>query len=103
MRKRAAAVAVAERPDAGHVRGERIVNFNVPSCVCLDTSRIESKVVSVGPAPHRKQDVRANCRRLAFVAVDANRDTLLVWRQTDALRVGADVDTLVRQNLSYRF
>jgi hypothetical protein len=103
MREGAATVAVAERPDAGHVRGEPVVNFDVPSRIRLDTSRFESKVVSVWATPHGKQDVRANRRGLTFLAVDADLDAIIMWCKTDALCARSDLDTLVHQNLSYRF
>lgn len=89
-----AAVAIAERPNAGNVGSEPVVNLDVPARVRLDASRFETEVVGVRSAPHCKQDVRADRRGLAFFTVESNLDALLVLRQTDALRAGADVDTL---------
>src|SRR5262245_14844865 len=100
MRKGAAAIAVSERPDPRDVGGEPVINLDVSARVHLDAGSLKTEVVGVWSAPHREQHMRANPSRLAFPAVDTYFDTLLVGRQADALGGSADIDTLVRQNLS---
>jgi hypothetical protein len=60
VREGAAAVTVAERPDAGDVRREVVADRDVPTHVRLDARRLKREVVGVRAAPHGEQDLRAD-------------------------------------------
>ena len=53
MRKGAMAVAVPQRPDAGHVRLQLIIDDDVAAVVGRDPSPIESQVTCVGDPSDR--------------------------------------------------
>jgi hypothetical protein len=55
----AAAIAVAERPDARHVGRELIVDADVAARVGRDTGLVEPEVVRVGSTPNGQKDVAA--------------------------------------------
>ena len=59
MRKGAAAVAVTQGPDAGHVRLQLIVNDNVAAFVGRNPGPVETQVVRVGSTSHREKNMRA--------------------------------------------
>ena len=98
VREGAAAVAVAERPDAGHVGRELVVDRDVAARVHRDAGRLEPEVVRVRAAADREQHVRAHDGRLALLAVDAHGHALLVRRQADALGARAHRDALGQQD-----
>ena len=51
MRKAAAAVAVTQRPDAGHVGLQLIVNYDVAAMVGCDPGPVETQVLVLGVRP----------------------------------------------------
>ena len=53
MRKGAAAVAVTQRPDAGHVCLQLIVNDDVAAVVGRNPGPVETQVARVGSTSHR--------------------------------------------------
>ena len=59
MRKGAAAVAVTQGPDAGHVRLQLIVNDDVAALVGRNPGPVETQVVRVGSTSHREKNMRA--------------------------------------------
>ena len=71
VRERAAAVAVAQRPDAGHVGREPVVDHDVAARVGRDAGAVEPEVVGVRPAADGEQHVRADDLGRPVVAVDA--------------------------------
>ena len=62
VRERAAAVAVAERPDRGHARAELVVDLHVAAVVDRDARALEAEVVRVRDAAGREEEVRAGDR-----------------------------------------
>src|SRR5260370_8776388 len=73
MRKGAAAVAVAQCPDGGHVRLQLIVDDDVAVVVGGNPSPVESQVVRVGSPSHGQKDVSAYDFWRTVLACDAPR------------------------------
>ena len=94
----AAAVAVAERPDARHVGRELVVDRDVAARVDRDAGLVEAEIVGVR-AGGRPRAARASRRRPARPPAQSTPTATpsLVRRQADALGVGADRDALVRR------
>ena len=59
MCKGATAVAVAQRPDAGHSGLQLIVNADVAAFVRCDPGVFEAQIVRVGNTSHRQKNMRA--------------------------------------------
>src|SRR4029077_4266553 len=91
MRKGAAAVAVTQGPDAGHVRVQLIVNDDVAAFVGRNPGAVETQVVRVGRTSHREKNMRAQYFRRTFVASDADGDTAVVLRQRYTFRIQPDL------------
>ena len=53
MRKCAAAIAVTQGPDAGHIGLQLIVNHDVAAFVGRNASPVETQVARVGNTPYR--------------------------------------------------
>jgi hypothetical protein len=68
--KRAPAIAIAERPDARHIRSKEIVDRDVAPRIDRDTGLVETEIVGVGTASDREQNIRADDLRIAFGALD---------------------------------
>ena len=97
----AAAVALAERPDAGDVGGELVVDRDDAALVRFNASGVEAEVVGVGLAAHGEEDVGAELLGRAFGAVDVHGDPAVVAGEADALRVGADAHALVLEDAAH--
>ena len=87
----AAAVAFAERPDAGHVGGEAVVDLDIAALVGRDPGRLQAEIVGIGPAADGEQDMAALDLGRAVGAVEADRRA---GEQPDAFGAGADDDPL---------
>ena len=72
----AAAVALAERPDAGDVGGESVVDRDDAALVRGNARGVEAEVVGVGLAAHGEEDVGAELLGRAFGAVDVHGDAV---------------------------
>ena len=59
VRERAAAVDIAQRPDAGYAGGQPVVDLDEAPGIGDDAGAIKSQVVGVGDAPDREQQMRA--------------------------------------------
>ena len=59
VRKGAAAVAVTQRPDAGHVRLQLIINDDVAVRVDGNFRPVKTQVVRIGGTPHREKNMSA--------------------------------------------
>ena len=77
MRKSAAAVAVAERPDAGHIRLQLVVNRYVAAMVGGNPSPVQSQVAGVRNPPHCQKNVAAQNFWRAFFAGEADGDATI--------------------------
>src|SRR6476646_5839488 len=84
MRKGAAAVAVAQGPDAGHVCLQLVVNDDVAPLVDRHPGPVETQVVGVGYTSDRQKNMGAYYFRRAFVAFDTHSDTVVLPRQGNA-------------------
>src|SRR5215510_14974206 len=102
MGKRAATVAVAERPDARDVRRQAVIHFDVTARVHGNASLVESQIAGVGLTSNGKEYVRPHNLWLTFRTIDADRHTTVVWGNGDALGTRANADAFLDQNLSYR-
>ncbi len=98
MGERAAAVAVAERPDVRDAGPECVIHHNVAARVDGDAGRVEAEVVGVRPAADREQDVRADNRGVAGPTIDAGFDIRPARGEADALGLAAHGDPLRLQN-----
>src|SRR5215510_614902 len=87
MRKGAAAVAVTQGPNAGHVRLQLIINDNVAPWVGRNPGPVKTQIVRVGNTSHREKNMRADYFRRTFVASDADGDTAVVLREGYAFRI----------------
>ena len=98
VREGAAAVAVAERPDAGHVGGQAVVDRDVAALVGDHAGLVQPEVVGVRPAADRQQHVGSDDFRRAVCAVDADRHAVVMRREADALRICADRDAFALED-----
>ena len=60
MGESALAVAIAERPDAGHVRTQLVVDHDVAEFVGFDSGSVEAEIVRIGAPTDRQQRMRAD-------------------------------------------
>ena len=82
MRERAAPVAVSQRPDAGHVGLQLIVNDDVAALVGGNAGLIQAQVTRIGNASHGEQNVAAFHFRRAFIACELDGDaTFAVFKR----------------------
>ena len=101
MGEGAAAVAVAERPDAGHVGGQGVVDGDVAARVGAHAGLVEAEVVGVRPAADRQQDVRADrLGRRPRCSRPPTATPSVVRRQADALGAGPDARCLRASRIS---
>ena len=68
MRKDAAAVAVAQRPDSGHVRLQLIINDNVAALVGRNPGAVKIQIVRVRGTSHCEKNMCAYDFRRTSVA-----------------------------------
>src|ERR1700684_782084 len=92
MRKGAAAVAVPQRPDAGHVGLQLIVNDDVAAVVSRNPSLVQSQVAGVGSTPHGQKNVSAYYFWRTFFACKADGDTAIAFCQRYTFRIQPDLD-----------
>lgn len=90
----ASPVAVAKRPDPRDIGGKAVIDFNVAASVDRHAGPVEPQIIGIRAAPDREQHIRTDNFRVALAAGDADRDTLCMRRQGNALRVRAYGDTL---------
>src|SRR5580658_4454865 len=83
MRKGAAAVAVPQCPDAGHVGLQLIINCYVAAVIRGNPSPVQSQVVRVGSTSYRQKNVSPYYFRRTFFTCEADGDTAIVLRQRD--------------------
>src|SRR5271169_4229663 len=101
MRERAAAVAVAKRPDARYVRAALIVNLDVSTPVPFNRYPVKPEVIRVGDPADREKQVRTYNLRFPLKAVNPDNDPSAVFRAlgADAVGVQTDLDAFVLQDL----
>ena len=85
MGEGAAAVAVAERPDAGDAGAELVVYCDESACVEGHAGLFKAEVVGVGSAADGEEDVGADALRWVVGAIDACGDVVAAWFEVDAL------------------
>src|SRR5580692_1565286 len=102
MREAAAAVAVPQCPDAGHVRLQLIIDDNVVAVVGGNLSPVQSQVVRVRSTSHGQKNVSAYYFWRTFFACDADGQTALAFCQRDAFRIQPDVYALRLQDFAHR-
>ena len=81
MCESAMAVAVTQRPDAGHVGLQLIVNDDVAALVDSNSGPVESQVAGVGSSSDCEKKMSAYCFRWTVVAFHADGDTVVALRQ----------------------
>src|SRR5580658_657162 len=102
MREGTAAVAVPQRPDAGHVRLQLIIHGYVAAVVGGNSSLVQSQVAGVGSTSNSQQNVRAYNFRRTFFACKADGDAAIALRQRDTFRIQPDVYALSLQDFEHR-
>src|SRR5579872_3179480 len=102
VRKSAAAIAVPQCPDAGHVRLQRIINGDVAAGVGGNPSSVESQIVGVGSTSHGQKNVSARYFWRTFFACEADRDATVAFRQRDTLCIQPDAYALSLQDFAHR-
>src|SRR5258708_4770446 len=100
MCKGAAAVAVAQRPDAGHVRLQLIIDDYVTAGGGGDPSQGQSQVARNGSSANRQQDVLGPYFWRTFVASKDDGNAGGGCGQRDSWRLQPDVDALSLQNVA---
>src|SRR4029078_9284477 len=103
MRKGAAAVAVTQGPDPGHVRLQLFINDNVAARVGRNPGPVKTQIVRVGNTSHGKKNMRAYYFRRPFVASHADGDTVVALRQGYACRIQSNLYPLSLQNVTHGF
>src|SRR5271167_4172551 len=81
MRKGAAAVAVPQGPDAGHVGLQLIVDDDVAAVVRRNPGPFETQVACVGNTSHCQKNVSADYFRRTFFTCDADGNAAIAFRQ----------------------
>src|SRR5580704_2228895 len=94
MREGAAAVAIPQCPDAGHVRLQLIINHYVAAVVGGNSSPVQSQVVRVGSTSHGQKNVSACYFWRTFFACDADGYTAIAFRERNTFRIQPDVYAL---------
>src|SRR5208282_6076211 len=87
MRKGAAAVAVPQRPDAGHVRLQLIIDHYVAAVVGGNPSPVQTQVVRVRSTSHGQKNVSAYYSWRTFFACEADGDAGIAFRQRYTFRI----------------
>src|SRR5580698_1706495 len=101
MREGAAAIAIAQSPEAGHISLQLIVNDDVAACIDLDPSVFETQVARVWNTPDRQEHVRAYHFLRVFAAFHLDGDTVTPFRQRDAFRIQPNVYALSFQDFEH--
>src|SRR5208283_2110362 len=101
MRKGAAAVAVPQCPDAGHVGLELIINDYVAAVVGGNPGPVQAQVVRVGSTPHGQKNMSAHYFWRTFFACEADGDTAVAFRQRDTFRIQPDAYALSLQDFAH--
>src|SRR5580693_7074747 len=101
MRKGAAAVAVPQRPEAGHVRLQLIINHYVAAMVGGNPSPVQSQVVRVRSTSHGQKNVSAYYFWRTFFACQADGDAAIAFRQRDTFGIQQDVYALSLQDFAH--
>src|SRR4029079_9158001 len=99
VRERALAVAVAECPDSRDTSAKLVVDHDVAAPVDGDARPVEAEIVSVGTAADSEQHVRTLYLRCSVGAIDVGNELLAPPGEADALRVHANLDALVFDDL----
>lgn len=94
MRKGAAAIAVARRPDARDIRLQPIVGLDVAARIDRDAALVQVQIVGIRTPPDGQQQMAADDLRLALAAAETDRDAVGVMGEMDALGARADSDAL---------
>src|SRR5580704_14918104 len=102
MREGAAAVAIPQCPDAGHVRLQLIINHYVAAVIGGDSSPVQSQVVRVGDTSHRQKNVSADYFWWTLFACEAHVDAAIAFPQRDTFRTEPDLHPLSLQNFPDR-
>ncbi len=101
MREGAAAVAIAKRPDARDTGAQLFVDLDIAASVGLDACLVEPKIVGVGHAPDRQQQVRAVDFGRTGRAIQADSNMVAIPSGAKAVGIEPDFDALGFQYLPH--
>src|SRR3954451_23956655 len=79
VRKCAAAVAIAQSPDAGHIGSQLVVNRDVSALIDGNPDLVKTQVACVGNAPHREKNMRTEYIRCTFLTIHTDGDTSFMF------------------------
>src|SRR4051812_7591662 len=73
--KCAAAVAITQCPDPGHIGPQLVVNGDVSVLIAGNPGLVETQIVCIGDASHREKNIRTEYLRCTFLTVHMDADT----------------------------
>jgi pimeloyl-ACP methyl ester carboxylesterase len=101
MRKCPAAIAVPQRPNAGHVSLQLIINDDVAAMIGGSASPVQTQVSCVGSAPYCQENASACNFRRTFFACDADGDTVIAFLERDTFSIQPDMYALSLQYFAH--
>ena len=102
MGEGAAAIALAECPDAGNAGREEVVDLNVAAGIRRHAGLIKSEIIGIRPPPYGNQQVRAAYVRRLLAGTNADADAVPVLLYFDRLAVQVEPDALLLQKVGNR-
>ena len=101
MREGSTAVDVADSPNSGHVRLQRVVDDDIAAFVGFDAGGFYAQVIRVGPAANGHQEVGADDFLDARFAVRGYGDAARTLGQGDTFGVEPNIDIFVFQDFPH--
>src|SRR4029077_11382236 len=99
MRKCAAAIAIAKRPNIREISPQFIIHDNVASFVGDNTGPVESQILCVGNASYGEQKVAAHDFRRPFLAAKTGDDLVPSGFHRKAFRMQSNAEIILLYNL----
>ena len=98
----ALAIAIAERPDARHVRAQLIVDLDEAFLIGCDRSLLKPEIVGVGAPPDRQQKVGADDLGCSVRALETDGYVFAALGNAEASSIEAQLDPFALQNVGDR-
>ena len=102
VRERAFAVAVAERPDAGNIRAQVIVDFDIAGAVGFHTGLVQAQIHGIRHSSDSEQQVRPDRLPAPLRTIETDDDPLVLPARGDTFGVQADRDAFCFQDFLHR-
>src|SRR5215467_4406857 len=101
MGKGAAAVAVTQGPDTGHVGLQLIVNDDVAALVPSNAGQFKPQVTGIGNTPNGQERVSGQHVRRTVCTFDAGSNATVLLRQQDAFGIQPNLYTFTLQDFAH--